>query len=148
MDKQEFVDRLRAALNGRIPPEQVEENVEYYRDYINVEVRKGKSEEEVLKALGDPRLIARTIIQTSGTDETGYGAQQDTDYQSVYGGQKDRWTGRRNFRIPGWLMAILIVCIVFVALTVIFSVLAYLAPVIIVFAAVVFMVKLFRDWLN
>ena len=47
MNKQEFIDRLRSALNGRIPPSMVAENVNYYEDYINMEVRKGKTEAEV-----------------------------------------------------------------------------------------------------
>ena len=61
MDKQEFVDRLRMALNGRVSPGLVMDNVNYYEDYINTEIRKGRTEEEVLESLGDPRLIARTI---------------------------------------------------------------------------------------
>ena len=66
MNKQEFVDRLRMALNGRVSPGLVMDNVNYYQDYINTEIRKGRTEEEVLESLGDPRLIARTIIQTNG----------------------------------------------------------------------------------
>ena len=66
MNKQEFIDRLRAALNGRVSPNLVTENVNYYEDYINTEIRKGRTEEEVLETLGDPRLIARTIIETNG----------------------------------------------------------------------------------
>ena len=61
MNKQEFVDRLRMALNGRVSPGLVMDNVNYYQDYINTEIRKGRTEEEVLESLGDPRLIARTI---------------------------------------------------------------------------------------
>ena len=66
MNKQDFIDRLRMALNGRVSPGLVMDNVNYYEDYINTEVRKGRTEEEVLESLGDPRLIARTIIQTNG----------------------------------------------------------------------------------
>ena len=35
MNKQEFVDRLRMALNGRVSPGLVMDNVNYYQDYIN-----------------------------------------------------------------------------------------------------------------
>ena len=68
MNKQDFIDRLRMALNGRVSPGLVMDNVNYYEDYINTEIRKGRTEEEVLESLGDPRLIARTIIQTNGGD--------------------------------------------------------------------------------
>ena len=52
MNKQEFVDRLRMALNGRVSPGLVMDNVNYYQDYINTEIRKGRTEEEVLESLG------------------------------------------------------------------------------------------------
>lgn len=168
MNKQEFIDRLRAALNGRIPAPQVEETVSYYRDYINVEMRKGRSEEEVLKSLGDPRLIARTIIQTNGGAENGYSAQSaeytDSHYQNARyhntqnqhsqyyeSGYQDSYDDRykhRSFHIQGWLLAVIIIVVFFLVFSLIFSVLSFLAPVIIVMAAVIFMIKLFRDWLN
>lgn len=164
MNKQEFIDRLRAALNGRIPAPEVEEMVNYYQDYINMEMRKGKSQEEVLKALGDPRLIARTIIQTNGASDTAYGARgdgyqsnsyQNTGYhreayqrESYQNYQNDNRSSHRMIRIPGWLLTILILLVVILVIGIIFSVLSFLAPLIIVMMAVVLMIKLFRDWLN
>lgn len=171
MNKQEFIDRLRAALNGRIPASEVEETVNYYQDYINMEMRKGKSQEEVLKALGDPRLIARTIIQTNGASDTVYGAQtngyqdshyrrdgyqgdsyQSTGYQSAdyhrEAYQRENHSSHRTIRIPGWLLTILIMLVTILIIGIVFSVLSFLAPLIIVMMAVILMVKLFRDWLN
>ena len=60
-----------------MPPRVVEENVRYYDGYISDEVRKGRSEEEVIEEIGDPRLIARTIEDT--TDGAGEGAFVDDD---------------------------------------------------------------------
>ena len=62
MNKQEFVDRLRMALNGRVSPGLVMDNVNYYQDYINTEIRKGRTEEEVLESLGDPRPVSYTHL--------------------------------------------------------------------------------------
>lgn len=146
------MSKLRAALNGRIPAPQVEDTINYYEDYINVEVRKGKSEEEVLKSLGDPRLIARTIIQTNGTAGSGSGSYQESSYQSGYQDTYEGYRGyqgtHRSFRIPGWLLAIIVIIVLFLVIGLVFSVLSFLAPIIIVMAAVIFLVKLFRDWLN
>ena len=69
MEKQEFLDKLRLALNGRVETGTVSDTIAYYEEYINTEVRKGRSEEEVMASLGDPRLIARTIIETSGGEK-------------------------------------------------------------------------------
>ncbi len=168
MSKQEFLSKLRAALNGRIPAPQVEDTINYYEDYINVEVRKGRSEEEVLKSLGDPRLIARTIIQTNGTADSGYNAgnggyrdngyrdnyrdngyrergYQDSGYQDFYGSRRGM---HKRFGIPGWLLAIIVIFVLVLVVCLVFSVLSFLAPLIIVMAAVVLLVKVFRDWLN
>lgn len=153
MDRQDFLSRLRAALSGRIPVPQVEETINYYQDYINVEMRKGRSEEEVLNALGDPRLIARTIIQTNGVEdeydapggdyrESGYYSGSYQDAHSDYRGT------RRSFRIPIWLLTIFVILLVILVIGIVFSVLSFLAPLIIVMGAVILMVKLFRDWLN
>ena len=71
MDRNEFVGTLRGVLNGEVPASVVEDNVQYYNNYISQEIAGGKSEQEVMDALGDPRLIARTIIDTQG-QQSGY----------------------------------------------------------------------------
>lgn len=65
MRKEEFLQTLRRALTGDVPPGVVEENIRYYDSYIGEEVRKGRTEEEVIREIGDPRLIARTIEDTT-----------------------------------------------------------------------------------
>lgn len=160
MNKQEFIERLAAALNGRIPASQVEDTIQYYQDYINTQIRSGKSEAEVMGALGDPRLIARTIIETTqpaGESGAAYNTadsyRRDT-YQSNNRGTYTQYqdngnqTTQKQFRIPAWLITILVIFVIFLLLSVVFSVLSFLAPVIIVVAVVMFLVKLFRDWLN
>lgn len=146
MNRQEFVDRLRAALNGRIAPALVEDNVRYYQEYIAVEMRKGRSEQEVLESLGDPRLIARTIIGTSGQENRDY---VEPGQEASYDEPRRQYDSQgRIFHLPRWLLTLIIVIVAIVALSLIFSVLSFFAPLILVMAAVIFMVKLFRDWLN
>ena len=161
MDKQEFVDRLRMALNGRVSPGLVMDNVNYYEDYINTEIRKGRTEEEVLESLGDPRLIARTIIQTNGGDgyrNTVYG---NGEYREAAGSNLHRsYTedgndgSHRNkvadvlVKLPAWVWVILGILVVVLIFSAVFSVLSFLAPVLVPIVVVLFLVKLFRDWLN
>lgn len=59
--KQEFINGLRRALTGRISQEEVEEHIRYYEEYITAETRIKGSEQEVLSALGNPKLIAMSI---------------------------------------------------------------------------------------
>lgn len=76
MTGQEFVEALARALRSELTEQEVAENVSYYENYISQEVSSGKSEEEVTAQLGDPRLIARTILdvdqQREEQEERGY----------------------------------------------------------------------------
>lgn len=65
MSRQEFLQRLRDALTGEVPGNVVEENIRYYEEYIRGEVLRGSSEDTVTAAIGDPRLIAKTIIEAN-----------------------------------------------------------------------------------
>lgn len=71
MSKNEFIQGLEAALSGNVPPETVRENLIYYRDYIRTELEKGRTEQDIMDELGDPRLIARTIMDTTPGAEDG-----------------------------------------------------------------------------
>ena len=42
---------------------EVQSNLAYYSSYIDDEVRKGKTEEEVLEELGSPFAIAKTLLR-------------------------------------------------------------------------------------
>lgn len=66
MTREEFLRELRIALQGRISQGQVNEQLRYYENYIIEESRKGKTQQEVLAFLGNPRLIAKTIADTYG----------------------------------------------------------------------------------
>lgn len=163
MNKQEFLEKLRQALNGRVSPAVVTENINYYEDFINTEIRKGRSEEEVLAQLGDPRLIARTIVQTHGNGQEGKRRAADMSGNTRtysdrstddYGNGQDSGKKRRplSFRLPIWLfgiIALVVVALVVVGvLSLVFSVVSIMLPVILIILAVAFVVKLFRDWLN
>ncbi len=66
MNSQEFLDKLKISLAGKVPIEVSEEQIRYYESYIANEITSGKREEDVIEELGEPRLLAKTIITTSG----------------------------------------------------------------------------------
>lgn len=162
MGKQEFLEKLRLALNGRVSAEIVADNIRYYEDYINIEIRKGRSEEEILAQLGDPRLLARTIVQTNGgsggkgrtadvSGDTRAYRKHDADGcdEEPEGGRRKRFFG---LHIPGGLYSVIslivFICILVLVIAVVFSVISIAFPVLLIIMAVSFLVKLFRDWLN
>ena len=62
MSREEFLTELRKALQGRVSQQTVNDNLRYYEEYILTESHKGKTEAEVIAELGNPRLLAKSII--------------------------------------------------------------------------------------
>ena len=68
MNKKLFLQNLKEALQNEVNPDVITENINYYDDYIKNEVKNGTKEKDVLASLGDPWIIAKSIIQTQGTE--------------------------------------------------------------------------------
>lgn len=153
MRKEEFLQMLRRALTGDVPPGVVEENIRYYDGYIADEVRKGRTEEEVIAEIGDPRLIARTIEDTTdgagdsryqsgagyeyaggadtGRDEGGYGRSPFDTGRSFRIFSMDKWYGKL-------LAALVVFAVIYLVFTIIGGIFALLMP---------FIGPLFMIWL-
>lgn len=140
MNREEFLRQFREALEGKVPEQVINENAAYYRNYINDQVSSGKSESEVLHELGDPRLLAKTIEESSrfsggreGTQRA-YGGtySNSTDYrQETYNNDMQR-TNRRVTTIPVWVVALIGIIIVVLLITVVFNVFMFFLPAILV----------------
>lgn len=70
-----------------------------YRDYITGEIRKGRTEEQVMDDLGDPRLIARTIIETQGGSSAGAGSGSSSAFGYSYSQQAERSSYRSEKKV-------------------------------------------------
>lgn len=81
MSKLEFLQKLSERLSEELPRGVVLSNLRYYESYIDSEVAKGKSVESVMNELGDPYMIARTIID--GLESDGF-TNQDYADETVY----------------------------------------------------------------
>lgn len=62
MTRQDFLEELKNALSGEVPAEVLMDSYRYYANYIEEELRNGRTEDEILEELGKPSLIARSII--------------------------------------------------------------------------------------
>lgn len=70
MNKNDFLEELRNCLEGEIPDSEINNNISYYRDYITDDTK--------LDQLGNPRLIAKSIIDS-------YNASKDSFYKGLSG---------------------------------------------------------------
>lgn len=81
MNRIEFVDTLRTTLVSEMPRDKVEENVHYYNNYILSMGDEDRQQEEIDR-IGDPHLIAQTIIDAYKMSEPyKYEEQTKGDYQ-------------------------------------------------------------------
>lgn len=127
MTKQEFLDNLYDQLSGEVPSSVVSDNVNYYRNYIDGEINSGKSEYDVLDSLGNPRLIAKTIIdtcqieqQTAGGD--GFGGYTYGEDGGVYRDETEQPYGKppKLLRFSGWIVLAVVVLFILLILNIIF----------------------------
>ena len=155
MTKQEFIEGIGRSLKGKIDDVEYMKQLEYYSSYIDDEVRKGKTEEEVLEALGDPRLIAKTIVQTyvmsddptrnyykaeaNGFREETY--EDNSDSQSNTETKFEEYTDKAK-RILYIALGVLVLLLV---LSLVFKVVAFLAPIAFVILAVIIIVNLLKN---
>lgn len=147
MDRIEFVEKLQRALAGGLSSGQVAENVRYYQEYIDSEIRKGKSEAEVMAALGDPRLLAKSIIEANKHAGESYGSNREYDEEvaeETVQFDDDRADGGRVFMLPGWLIMLIVTVAVVVIIGLATALFSFFAPVIIAGLVVLLVVKLFQ----
>lgn len=148
MSQNEFLSTMRSALSGKVPANIIEENIRYYEDYIGTQMRQGKTEAEVLDALGDPRLLARTIIEANkhaeGTDSYSDGRTEAYEYdEQTSGKEKGPWLFR-FLQTPKWLQLLVIFLVAFVVIGLVGTILGALLPFIIIGFLIAFLIRMFK----
>lgn len=148
MTKYEFLKGLREALEGTVSEAQINENISYYDRYVTDEIIKGRSEEDVVAELGNPRLIAKTISETAGPDNSKARTYSDTDDHATY----STYNRTHTTKVPGWLVSILGVIALILAVVIIVAIISgilwlfvrVVLPIVLVALLVGFVVRLFR----
>lgn len=138
MRQEEFLKSFQEALTGKVSDRLIQENVNYYRNYIINEINGGRTEEEVLQTLGDPRLLAKTIEESNKfangdesytTENSGWSFQGNRSSQNS---QEQNTNVPRTIRIRGWVALAIVVVILIAVFSLVFSVISFFAPVILV----------------
>lgn len=149
MTRSEFLQELRQALENDLSGSIVQENVEFYSQYIAGEVLNGKSEEDVIQMLGDPWILARTVIDAQN------GADKETVYEAGgnnyagYGSRGERTHERSpeihtvglNTRWKKLLLILAIVMLIVVIFSIISGVISLLAPILVPIVVIMIVVR-------
>ena len=155
MSKTEFLDILYNQLSGQMPEGSVAAHVQYYRNYIEDEQQKGRTETDILNDLGDPRLIARTLLDTevdAGNPQNGstYSAiynEADSDYNEYDSSDSARGhVKKHSFKLDlsTWYGKVAVILIAAVVLLLLVTILGILIPVVIVAGVIMYIVSQFR----
>ena len=156
MDKKEFLDILYNQLSGQLPEGSVAAHVQYYRSYIEDEQQKGRTEDEILTELGDPRLIARTLLDTesAGSDAPQSGNPYSTfssctestseydEYSNSSSGHKH--VKHRSFKLDltTWYGKLAVILIAIVVVILLCTILSVLIPIMIVAGVIMYIFRL------
>lgn len=146
MKRSEFLAQLKSALENNLNAEAVRENLDYYNEYIQKEMKSGKSEQEVLEMLGDPWAIARTITMSAEI----HGAGNASETSDVQNKQKER-RGHAKLHVFGldqwWqkagIVLVLVVMSAFV-ISVISGIVRLILPIALPILAIVLIAKIWK----
>lgn len=150
MNRSQFIRELREALKNNVSEADVQENVRYYAGYIEDEVKKGRSEKEVIEELGDPWLIAKTIATTPGS-QSGY--QGYTDAEDSYG-KAEQEKNSKNTRSHVWqidrkwkilLLIVAVVLVLVLIFSIISGIISFLMPVLGPLIVIIVVIKIFSN---
>ena len=150
MTRSEFLEKLKEALADGMDSYTIQGHLNYYRDSIQEEVQKGRSEEEVLSELGDPWVIARSLLEAPGQGSAGesYSDAQvyhdDRKEDSGYYGGKHKVYRLNSFW--GKLAVILVVVgIIFLIFSIVSGIITLLAPVAVPVIIIVLLINFFKN---
>ena len=141
MTRQEFIQELELALQGQLSQAAVNDNIRYYDNYIKEEVRKGNTEQAVIERLGNPRLIAKTLIDTTdqyhraaGREYHGENYGKNQQGKGFYAGysQEDGWNVKMGGRkLNSWLGKFFLIVAAILIVVVAANVVAFLMPIVV-----------------
>ena len=99
MNKDEFLRRLEEALSGEVPASVIRDNLNYYVDYLSQELGKGRTMDEIIEEIGERRS---TYSQ---------GSYQNGSAPNIH-----------YFDLNKWYWKLALVVILFLVISVVFSI--------------------------
>lgn len=149
MTKRQFMEELRSSLEGMVSESVMRENLDYYENYINEQIRHGKNEQNVLSELGSPRLIAKSIIDAKGEDDryvqTEYYEEEQNDGtpEDMFHGNTHIFTmSSAKFKLGCLLSVVVFIFIIYLLFHVFSAMMVVLGPVIIIGVIVALIINL------
>lgn len=145
MNRGEFLEILRGQLSGQMHEGKAAAHVRYYEDYIQSQVRSGRSEEEVLEELGDPRLIAKTLLDTDADAGQGnyeeYSTYTDSSYGTGYNQQDAGVKRTHKLDLSTWYGKLIVIAIAAAVVFLLITIIGAVLPFFVVLAVILFIIS-------
>lgn len=153
MNKVEFLNGLREALVLKMDERQMQEQLRYYGDYIDDEVRQGRAEIEVVEELGDPWALAKNLAGNEVLEAEYIHHETMNEDGDVEPEQRTRGTGQgKSFTwsshssLGCWIFAIIFFAILFGILYLLVGAIKVLLPFIIPVIIVMIILRLIQSF--
>lgn len=144
MTRTAFIKELRKALSATLNSKDVLEHIDYYEEFFDMEIKKGKEESEIIEQLGNPRLLAKSILEASG------GSRSQSSYESCASDEQiySRKGNRARIGFARWFMLFIMILIIFVVIGILFSAIAILLRFFLPLILLILLVKMIINILN
>ena len=144
MYRAEFLDILKTQLSGQMHEGKIGAHLRYYEDYIQSKVRAGTPEEEVIAQLGDPRLIAKTLLDTDTGEEVYEESRSYSESDAGNYGNQEEKTWKKKLDLSTWYGKLIVIAVAAVVIFLLISVLAAVLPFLIVLAVILYLISRWR----
>lgn len=144
MYRAEFLDILKTQLSGQMHEGKIGAHLRYYEDYIQSKVRAGTPEEEVIAQLGDPRLIAKTLLDTDTGEEVYEESRSYSESDAGNYGNQEEKTWKKKLDLSTWYGKLIVIAAAAVVIFLLISVLASVLPFLIVLAVILYLISRWR----
>lgn len=144
MYRTEFLDILKTQLSGQMHEGKIGAHLRYYEDYIQSKVRAGTPEDEVIAQLGDPRLIAKTLLDTDTVEEVYEESRSYSESDTGGYGNQEEKNWKKKLDLSTWYGKLIVIAAAAVVIFLLISVLAAVLPFLIVLAVILYLISRWR----
>ena len=156
MNKEEFLQELSEALAGDVPESVIRDNISYYSSYLTQEMAKGRTVDEIVREIGEPFILAKTIIEhceasgeCSGDDGSkghSYGdsgrGYSDSGRGYEQEGQQSPFSNMRYIDLNKWYWKLAAVLVLFFVVSLVFRIIGGILALLFRFAGPILMIYL------
>ena len=125
----------------------VRENIDYYNQYIDEEVRNGRTEQEVIDMLGDPWALAKTIAMSAGMKQKEYSSDTSDVPEKKDGYRKQ--SDIHFFGLDSWwkkaAVVLAVIAVIAIVMSIVFGIIRLVAPIAVPVLAVIFIARLWKN---